>query len=120
LGFAIDKGLYQETRFIDGPLAFKCANAQISLSALVSGPRVVPIFLPSVAQRAERRVGLGAKIALCSISRIKGISRGSLICAKKKSNHWRALRGIKTIGCAKYRRRVSGFQTHDGLGTESA
>jgi len=86
---AIDKGLYQKYG-IDARL-LQVRNAQISLSALVSGE--VPIFLPSVANVLSG-VSAGAKIA-CVAFPIKGISRELIV--RKEIESLAALRG-KTIG----------------------
>ena len=86
---AIDKGLYQKYG-IDARL-LQVRNAQISLSALVSGE--VPIFLPSVANVLSG-VSAGAKIA-CVAFPIKGISRELIV--RKEIESLAALRG-KMIG----------------------
>src|SRR6266850_5414774 len=86
---AIDKGLYQK-HGIDARL-LQVRNAQISLSALVSGE--VPIFLPSVANVLSG-VSAGAKI-VCVAFPIKGISRELVV--RKEIESLAALRG-KTIG----------------------
>ena len=86
---AIDKGLYQK-HGIDARL-LQVRNAQISLTALVSGE--VPIFLPSVANVLSG-VSAGAKIA-CVAFPIKGISRELVV--RKDIDSLAALRG-KTIG----------------------
>ena len=86
---AIDKGLYQK-HGIDARL-LQVRNAQISLSALVSGE--VPIFLPSVANVLSG-VSAGAKIA-CVAFPIKGISRELIV--RKEIESLAALRG-KMIG----------------------
>src|SRR5580765_131143 len=66
---AIDRGFYQK-HGIDGRL-LQVRNAQISLTALVSGE--VPVFLPSVGNVLSG-VSAGAKLA-CGAFPIKGISR---------------------------------------------
>jgi ABC-type nitrate/sulfonate/bicarbonate transport system substrate-binding protein len=86
---AIDKGLYQKYG-IDARL-LQVRNAQISLSALVSGE--VPIFLPSVANVLSG-VSAGAKIS-CVAFPIKGISRELIV--RKEIESLAALRG-KMIG----------------------
>ena len=86
---AIDKGLYQKYG-IDARL-LQVRNAQISLSAVVSGE--VPIFLPSVANVLSG-VSAGAKIA-CVAFPIKGISRELIV--RKEIESLAALRG-KMIG----------------------
>jgi ABC-type nitrate/sulfonate/bicarbonate transport system substrate-binding protein len=86
---AIDRGLYQK-HGIDARL-LQVRNAQISLSALVSGE--VPIFLPSVANVLSG-VSAGAKIA-CVAFPIKGISRELIV--RKEIESLAALRG-KMIG----------------------
>ena len=86
---AIDRGLYQK-HGIDARL-LQVRNAQISLSALVSGE--VPIFLPSVANVLSG-VSAGAKIS-CVAFPIKGISRELIV--RKEIESLAALRG-KTIG----------------------
>jgi NitT/TauT family transport system substrate-binding protein len=86
---AVDKGLYQK-HGIDARL-LQVRNAQISLTALVSGE--VPIFLPSIANVLSG-VTAGAKLA-CVAFPIKGVSRE--LVARKDVDSLAALRG-KTIG----------------------
>lgn len=86
---AIDKGFYPKLG-IDARL-LQVRNAQISLTALVSGE--VPIFLPSVANVLSG-VTAGAKIG-CVASPIKGISRELVV--RKDIESLAALRG-KTLG----------------------
>ena len=86
---AISKGFYQK-HDIDARL-LQVRNAQISLTALVSGE--VPIFLPSIANVLSG-VSAGAKIA-CAAFPIKGVSRELVV--RKDIDSLAALRG-KTIG----------------------
>jgi ABC-type nitrate/sulfonate/bicarbonate transport system substrate-binding protein len=86
---AVDKGLYQR-HGIDARL-LQVRNAQISLTALVSGE--VPIFLPSIANVLSG-VTAGAKIG-CVAFPIKGVSRELVV--RKDIDSLAALRG-KTIG----------------------
>jgi len=86
---AIDKGLYQK-HGIDARL-LQVRNAQISLTALVSGE--VPIFLPSVGNVLSG-VAAGFKIG-CIAFPIKGVSRELVV--RKEIESLAALRG-KTIG----------------------
>jgi ABC-type nitrate/sulfonate/bicarbonate transport system substrate-binding protein len=86
---AVDKGLY-EKHGIDARL-LQVRNAQISLTALVSGE--VPIFLPSIANVLSG-VTAGAKLS-CVAFPIKGVSRE--LVARKDIDSLAALRG-KTIG----------------------
>src|SRR5882724_5079955 len=86
---AIDRGFYQK-HGIDARL-LQVRNAQISLTALVSGE--VPVFLPSVGNVLSG-VSAGAKIG-CVAFPIKGISRELVV--RKEIDSLAALRG-KTIG----------------------
>jgi ABC-type nitrate/sulfonate/bicarbonate transport system substrate-binding protein len=86
---AVDRGLYQK-HGIDARL-LQVRNAQISLTALVSGE--VPIFLPSIANVLSG-VTAGAKIA-CIGFPIKGVSRELVV--RKDIDSLAALRG-RTIG----------------------
>ncbi len=86
---AVDKGLYQK-HGIDARL-LQVRNAQISLTALVSGE--VPIFLPSIANVLSG-VSAGAKLG-CVAFPIKGVSRELVV--RKEIDSLAALRG-KTIG----------------------
>lgn len=86
---AVDKGLYQK-HGIDARL-LQVRNAQISLTALVSGE--VPIFLPSIANVLSG-VTAGAKLG-CVAFPIKGVSRELVV--RKDIDSLAALRG-KTIG----------------------
>ena len=86
---AVDRGLYQK-HGIDARL-LQVRNAQISLTALVSGE--VPIFLPSIANVLSG-VTAGAKIA-CVAFPIKGVSRELVV--RKDIDSLSALRG-RTIG----------------------
>jgi ABC-type nitrate/sulfonate/bicarbonate transport system substrate-binding protein len=86
---AVDRGLYQK-HGIDARL-LQVRNAQISLTALVSGE--VPIFLPSIANVLSG-VTAGAKIA-CIAFPIKGVSRELVV--RKDIDSLAALRG-RTIG----------------------
>ena len=86
---AVDRGLYQK-HGIDARL-LQVRNAQISLTALVSGE--VPIFLPSIANVLSG-VSAGAKIG-CVAFPIKGVSRELMV--RKEIDSLAALRG-KTIG----------------------
>jgi NitT/TauT family transport system substrate-binding protein len=86
---AIDRELYQK-HGIDARL-LQVRNAQISLTALVSGE--VPVFLPSVGNVLSG-VAAGAKIG-CVAFPIKGISRELVV--RKEIDSLAALRG-KTIG----------------------
>jgi ABC-type nitrate/sulfonate/bicarbonate transport system substrate-binding protein len=70
---AIDRGFYQK-HGIDARL-LQVRNAQISLTALVSGE--VPVFLPSVGNVLSG-VSAGAKIG-CVAFPIKGISRELMV-----------------------------------------
>ena len=82
---AIDRGFYQK-HGIDGRL-LQVRNAQISLTALVSGE--VPVFLPSVGNVLSG-VSAGAKIG-CVAFPIKGISRELMV--RKEIDSLAALRG---------------------------
>ena len=86
---AVDKGLYQK-HGIDARL-LQVRNAQISLTALVSGE--VPIFLPSIANVLSG-VSAGARLG-CVAFPIKGVSRE--LVARKEIDSLAALRG-KSIG----------------------
>lgn len=86
---AVDKGLYQK-HDIDARL-LQVRNAQISLTALVSGE--VPIFLPSIANVLSG-VSAGAKLG-CVAFPIKGVSRELVV--RKDIDSLAALRG-RTIG----------------------
>jgi ABC-type nitrate/sulfonate/bicarbonate transport system substrate-binding protein len=86
---AVDKGLYQK-HGIDARL-LQVRNAQISLTALVSGE--VPIFLPSIANVLSG-VSAGAKLG-CVAFPIKGVSRELVV--RKEIDSLAALRG-KSIG----------------------
>jgi ABC-type nitrate/sulfonate/bicarbonate transport system substrate-binding protein len=86
---AIDKGFYQKHGLDARPLQVR--NAQISLTALVSGE--VPVFLPSVGNVLSG-VSAGARIG-CVAFPIKGISRELMV--RKEIDSLAALRG-KTIG----------------------
>src|SRR5215510_7916080 len=86
---AIDKGFYQKHGLDARPLQVR--NAQISLTALVSGE--VPVFLPSVGNVLSG-VSAGAKIG-CVAFPIRGISRELMV--RKEIDSLSALRG-KTIG----------------------
>ena len=86
---AVDKGLYQK-HGIDARL-LQVRNAQISLTALVSGE--VPIFLPSIANVLSG-VSAGAKLG-CVAFPIKGVSRELVV--RKDIDSLAALRG-RTIG----------------------
>src|SRR6266536_1608392 len=86
---AIDRGFYHK-HGIDARL-LQVRNAQISLTALVSGE--VPVFLPSVGNVLSG-VSAGGKIG-CVAFPIKGISRELMV--RKEIDSLAALRG-KTIG----------------------
>ena len=86
---AINKGFYQKHGLDARPLQVR--NAQISLTALVSGE--VPVFLPSVGNVLSG-VSAGARIG-CVAFPIKGISRELMV--RKEIDSLAALRG-KTIG----------------------
>jgi ABC-type nitrate/sulfonate/bicarbonate transport system substrate-binding protein len=86
---AVDKALYQK-HGIDARL-LQVRNAQISLTALVSGE--VPIFLPSIANVLSG-VSAGAKLG-CVAFPIKGVSRELVV--RKEIDSLAALRG-KSIG----------------------